>query len=67
MRITLATLSQKEVNHYMFKNLTDFRFKRTAAQAVGFYLVYLVLGLAIGGSTSGLFNIIANFFGLTVS
>jgi hypothetical protein len=32
----------------MFKNLADFGYKRTPKEAVGFYIVFLVLSLSIG-------------------
>jgi len=32
----------------MFRNLTDFKFKRTGLQAFGFYLAYLFLFLLLG-------------------
>lgn len=33
----------------MFKNLTDFSFRRSGKEAVGFYLAYLLVGLIVGG------------------
>lgn len=38
----------------MFKNLTDFSFKRSLLQACGFYLAYLLLGIILGGIIGGL-------------
>jgi len=45
----------------VFKNLTDFAYKRTAIEALGFYLAYLVLIIVasiVGGSIMGLLGII---------
>ena len=33
----------------MFRHLTDFGHQRTLVQAIGFYLVYFVLGIVIAG------------------
>lgn len=33
----------------MFKNLTDFSYKRSGKEALGFYLAYLVLIVLVGG------------------
>ncbi|OGC05723.1 hypothetical protein A2526_05555 [candidate division WOR-1 bacterium RIFOXYD2_FULL_36_8] len=43
----------------MFKNLTDFGYKRSALQALGFYLAYLLLTIMIGflaGGIMGMFG-----------
>jgi hypothetical protein len=38
----------------MFRRLTDFGHERSPIQAIGFYLVYLVLGIALGAVLGGL-------------
>lgn len=37
----------------MFAHLTNFAYKRTALQAVGFYIAYFLLLLLIAGATGG--------------
>jgi len=37
----------------MFTHLTNFAYKRTALQAVGFYIAYFLLLLLIAGATGG--------------
>jgi hypothetical protein len=37
----------------MFQGLTDFGRQRTLVQAIGFYLVYLVLGIILGAVLGG--------------
>ena len=44
----------------MFSNLTDFSFKRSAIQAVGFYIAYLVLTVVLGGLAGGVFSILTS-------
>lgn len=39
----------------MFKNLTDFSYKRNLKEAIGFYLAYLLLGVILGGIAGALF------------
>ena len=43
----------------MFKKLTDFAHKRTALEAIGFYLAYLVLGILLGVLFAVIFGILA--------
>lgn len=38
----------------MFKKLTDFSYKRTRKQAVGFYLGYLILIIIVGALVGGM-------------
>ena len=38
----------------MFRHLTDFGHQRTPVQAIGFYLTYLVLGIAIAAGLGAL-------------
>lgn len=44
----------------MFSNLTDFSFKRSAIQAVGFYIAYLVLTIVLGALAGGVFSILTS-------
>lgn len=44
----------------MFSNLTDLSFKRSAIQAVGFYIAYLVLTVVLGGLAGGVFSILTS-------
>ena len=41
----------------MFKNLTNFSYKRSWKEAIGFYLAYLLVGLILGGIAGGLSSI----------
>jgi membrane protease YdiL (CAAX protease family) len=41
----------------MFKNLTDFSYKRDWKAAIGFYLAYFLLGLILGAIGGGLAGI----------
>lgn len=41
----------------MFKNLTDFTYKRSASEAFGFYLAYLFLGLIIAFMIGALISV----------
>ena len=48
----------------MFTRLTDLGFKRTATQALGFYLAYLFLGMLVGflsGAVAGMLGLIENY------
>jgi hypothetical protein len=47
----------------MFRRLTDFGHERSLTQAVGFYLVYLVLGIALGALLGGLAGLMFKDFG----
>lgn len=50
----------------MFTRLTDLGFKRTATQALGFYLAYLSLGMLVGflsGAVAGMLGLIENYSG----
>lgn len=38
----------------MFNKLSDFSYRRTKTQALGFYLAYLLLGMVVAGLSSGL-------------
>ena len=38
----------------MFKELMNFKYKRTGAQAIGFYIVFLIICALLGGVVSGL-------------
>ncbi|MBR1461062.1 hypothetical protein IJ596_05465 [bacterium] len=38
----------------MFKELMNFKFKRTKKQAIGFYIVFFIIGALLGGIVSGL-------------
>lgn len=42
----------------MFQHLTDFSFKRTPSQAVGFYLCYLLLIILAAGLVAGITSMI---------
>lgn len=44
----------------MFSNLTDLSFKRSALQAVGFYVAYLVLTVVLGALAGGVFSILTS-------
>ncbi|KKQ80821.1 MAG: hypothetical protein UT02_C0002G0046 [Parcubacteria group bacterium GW2011_GWC2_38_7] len=44
----------------MFKNLTKLGFKRTAKQAIGFYLAYLLLLLLCAGLLGGILAVVLN-------
>ena len=44
----------------MFKNLTNVKYKRTAKEALGFYLAYFFLALLIGGLAGALVGGLAN-------
>jgi Na+/proline symporter len=46
----------------MFKHLTDLSFRRTALQAFGFYLVFLLIGFLVCGLAGGLADLIAQTF-----
>ena len=49
----------------MFTRLTDLGFKRSATQALGFYLAYLFLGMLVGGLSSavaGMLGLVENNF-----
>ena len=41
----------------MFKNLTDFAYKRSGKEALGFYLGYLILIVVVGALAGGLFGL----------
>lgn len=41
-------------SYILFKNLTDFSYKRTGKQALGFYLAYFVLIVIVGALIGGL-------------
>ena len=41
----------------MFKNLTDFAYKRNRKEALGFYLGYLILIVVVGALAVGLFGL----------
>ena len=47
----------------MFNNLMDFKYKRNGLQALGFYIVFFIIGVLLGGVVSGLiqFNSSADF------
>ena len=48
----------------IFARLTDLRFKRSATQALGFYLAYLFLGILVGflsGAVAGMLGLIENY------
>lgn len=45
----------------MFNNLFDFGFKRNWKQAIGFYLVFLVIGFVICALAGGLAGVIVSF------
>jgi len=47
----------------MFKGLMDFSLTRTAKQASGFYLAYLLLGLLIAGLMGAVSQLITSAFG----
>lgn len=49
----------------MFKNLTDFGYKRNIKEAVGFYMAYLVLVMLVGGILGGILGVVMqnNTFG----
>ena len=47
----------------MFRRLTDFGHERSLIQAIGFYLVYLVLGIALGAVLGGLAGMMFKDFG----
>ena len=55
---TTPLLTKLEVNHRrvesMFKELMNFKYKRTGVQALGFYIVFLLIGALLGGVVSGL-------------
>ena len=42
----------------MFKNLTDFSYKRTRKEALGFYLSYLLLIIIVGGLIGALAGLV---------
>jgi hypothetical protein len=42
----------------MFKNLTNFSYKRTVKEALGFYLAYLFLIMILGGLVGGFLGMI---------
>lgn len=43
----------------MFKNLTDFSYKRNWQEAIGFYLAYLLLGMVLAGIAGALTGILS--------
>lgn len=43
----------------MFKKLTDFGYKRTTKQAIGFYIAYLILIALAGGLIGGLYGLVS--------
>ena len=53
----------------MFKNLTSFSYKRNWKEAVGFYLVYLILGVILSGIIAGIIGpiILLGFRNLDIS
>ena len=49
----------------MFSHLTDLGFKRSATQALGFYLAYMFLGILVGALSSavaGMLGLVENNF-----
>ena len=42
----------------MFKNLTDFSYKRTGKEALGFYIGYLVLIVVVGAILGGILGLV---------
>ena len=44
----------------MFKNLLDFNYKRTPLEAIGFYIIFWILGFIIGALLGGLNALIFN-------
>ena len=46
----------------MFKNLTNFSYKRTWQEAIGFYLAFLLLSMILGAIAGALFGGTANTF-----
>src|SRR3990172_1890459 len=44
----------------MFKNLTDFTYKRNRKEAIGFYIAYFILIVLLGGLSGGIVGLIIN-------
>jgi hypothetical protein len=44
----------------MFRNLTDLQYKRNFKEAVGFYLAYLLLLMALAAMISGVSSLFSN-------
>src|SRR5579859_6085743 len=43
----------------MFKNLTNFGYKRTTTEAIGFYVAYLVLTIVLASLSGGLLGLVS--------
>ena len=50
----------------MFKNLTDFSYKRSTKEAVGFYLAYLFLIVILGALLGGIIGLLIGQEGIDV-
>lgn len=53
---TIKWSVRKEVS--MFKKLTDFSYKRTKVQALGFYIAYFVLTVIVSGLVGGILGLV---------
>jgi hypothetical protein len=51
----------------LFKKLANFKYKRSFSEAIGFYLVYLVLALVLGASVGALGGIVFYLNSMTVA